>query len=334
MERDEVLTAEEADALLKRVEGEEPPTPEQRGGAGEVGEVDITQWDRIVRGRVPALESINERFVGHARIGFFQLFRRPVEITSEQVAMVKWGEYVNSLPVPTSLNLVESSSQSGLFLVAFDAELVFEFVDAFFGGKGGGRRQPDAGEFTPTERRLTRNVVGRICEHLVEAWSIFLETRMTPVRTEINPQFAAIAGPADPVYVSRFRVEVGGEGGELHVVLPSAMVDPVRHFVNVGSLRQSSDKEFWKATLKEEVRDARVTLRTVLAEAEMDLGELTNLKTGDVIPIELPSAVSVFAGESEVLRGTFGVSRGYNAVKVAEILHAIAKDGSSSNDGK
>lgn len=333
MEREEVLTEEESEALLEGVRDGSVATDGEPAAPGGIRDVDLTQWDRIVRGRVPALESINERLVGLMRLGMFQLFHRPVEISGEPVQMVKWGDYVNSLPMPTSLNLIRAEEQDTALLVMLDADLVFEFVDAYFGGRGGAGRKPGSAEFTPTERRLTRNVVRRVVTDMKEAWSAFLHIDFAYLRAESNPQFAAVAAPSDPVYVSRFRIELAGHGGDFHVVLPSPLVDPIRHFTNVGSpTERVQSKDFWLSALREDVCDAPVALRTVLAETTLSLGELVDLNAGDIIPIELPSTVRVLAGDSVVLEGTFGVSRGYNAVKVIHTADADRDNGSIAND--
>lgn len=333
MEREEVLTREESEALLEGVRDGSVATEGDLAALGGIRDVEVTQWDRIVRGRVPALESINERQVGLMRLGMFQLFHRPVEITGEPVQMVKWGDYVNTLPMPTSLNLIRAESQDTAFLMALDADLVFEFVDAYFGGRGGAGRKPDSAEFTPTEKRLTRIVVERVITDMKEAWSSFLNVDFDFLRAESNPQFAAVAAPSDPVYMSRFRIELAGHGGEFHIVLPSQLVDPIRHFTNVGTpTERVQSKDFWLSALREDVCDAPVALRTVLAETKLSLGELVDLNAGDIIPIELPSTVRVFAGDSVVLEGTFGVSRGYNAVKVIQPAEAGRENGSTTDD--
>ncbi len=334
MERDEVLTREESEALLAGVQDGSVATDGDAGAApGTVRDVDITQWDRIVRGRVPALESINERLAGLLRLSLFQLFHRPVEVVGQPVQMVKWGEYAGSLPIPTSLNLIRAEPQGTAFLISFDADLVFEFVDAYFGGRGGGQRKPDAASFTPTERRLTRNVADRVMVDLKEAWSAFLEMEFSWLRSESDPQFAAVAAPSDAVYLSRFEIEIAGHGGEFHVVWPSALIDPIRHFVNVGSpTERAQDKDYWVNALREDVRDASVTLRTVMAETEISLGELVNLKPGDVIPIDLPATVAVYSGDSVVLEGSFGVSRGFNSVKVLRAAEPGPDNGRSNHE--
>jgi len=334
MERDEVLTREESEALLAGVqdgsvatEGDAAVTP------NAVRDVEITQWDRIVRGRVPALESINERLAGLLRLGLFQLFHRPAEVVGQPVQMVKWGDYAESLPIPTSLNLILANEQDTAFLISFDADLVFEFVDAYFGGRGGGKRKPDVAAFTPTELRLTRNVVDRVLVDLKEAWAAFLEMDFSWLRSESNPQFAAVAAPSDSVYLSRFEIELDGHGGEFHIVWPSSLIDPIRHFVNVGSpSERTQDKNYWVNALREDVRDAEVTLRTVLADTEISLGELVNLKPGDVIPIDLPATVAVYSGDSVVLEGSFGVSRGFNSVKVLRTAEPGPVNGSNNHE--
>ncbi|NNF50999.1 MAG: flagellar motor switch protein FliM [Gammaproteobacteria bacterium] len=320
-ENESVLTEEESQALLERTAGGASPVATSDPGA--VTELDVTHWDRIVRGRVPALEAVNERLATAMQISLFKVLRREVTVTGEPVRMEKWVEYSESLPRPTSLCIARSEDQDTNFLVAMDADLLFELVDAYFGGPGGAKRKGDVSEFTPTELRVSRSTIDRVLNDMQDAWSVFRAMNFVAERLESNPQFAAIAAPADPVYVSRFRMELNGHGGEFHVVLPSAMVDPVRHLVNVGSPRErDKNKDYWNAALHDDVRNASVTLRTVLAETNICLGDLLSMQEGDVIPIDLPEMAKVYAGDSPVLAGKFGVSNGRNAIKV---IHATGE---------
>lgn len=320
-ENESVLTDEESEALLDRV-AQEPDSGTPAANKG-VRELDVTNFDRIVRGRVPALEVVNERLAAAMQLSLFKVLRRDVSVTGEPVRMQKWVEYSESLPAPTSLCIARSEDQDTCFLVALDAGLLFELVDAYFGGPGGAKRKGDVSEFTPTEIRVGRSTVERILTDMQEAWSVFRQMNFSVQRVETNPQFAAIGAPADPVYVSRFRMELNGHGGEFHVVLPSAMVDPVRHLVNVGSPRErDKNKDYWNAALHDDVRSASVTLRTVLAETKICLGDLLSMQEGDVIPVDLPEMAKVYAGDSPVLAGKFGVSNGRNAIKV---IHATGE---------
>lgn len=320
-EQEQVLSAEETEALLER--SGDGATPEHGQATSGVRELDVTHWDRIVRGRVPALEAINERLAAAMQLSFFKLLRREITVTGEPVRMQKWVEYSESLPVPTSLCIVRSDDQDTIFLLAMDADLLFELVDAYFGGRGGAKRKGDSSEFTPTEMRVARSTVERVLTDMQEAWSVFRPMSFSVQRLETNPQFAAIGASADPVYVSRFRMELNGHGGEFNVVLPSSMVDPVRHLVNVGSPRErDKNKDYWNAALHDDVRNASVTLRTVLAETNICLGDLLSMQEGDVIPIDVPELARVYAGDSPVLEGKFGVSNGRNAIKV---IHATGE---------
>lgn len=316
-DHEEVLTAEETEALLDDKQGQ----PD----AGEVGEaaireLDVTHWDRIVRGRVPALEAVNERLASAMQLSFYKLLRRDITVTGEPVTMLKWVEYAESLPVPSSLSIVRSDNQETNFLVAMDADLLFELVDAYFGGRGGAKRKGDSADFTPTELRVSRSTIERVLIDLQEAWSVFLPMSFSAQRLETNPQFATIGAPADPVYLSRFRMELNGHGGEFHVVMPTAMIDPIRHLVNVGSPRErDKNKDYWNAALHDDVRGASVPLRAVLAETRICLGDLLSMQAGDVIPIDLPEMTNVYSGNKPVLKGKFGVFNGRNAIKV---IHA------------
>jgi len=316
----DLLTQDEIDALLHGVGSGDIETETDGGpGDGSPRSYDFTSQDRIVRGRMPTLEMINERFARHFRIGLFNMMRKNADISVGGVQMLKFSEYMHSLFVPTSLNMVHVKPLRGTALFVLDPKLVYIIVDNFFGGEGRFHTKIEGRDFTPTEQRVIQMILDIAFKDLKEAWAPVLPVNFDYLRSEVNPQFANIVSPSEVVVVNTFHVELDGGGGDMHVTMPYSMVEPIRELLDAGIQSDRSEvDERWILALREEVKSAEVEISTVLAEATLSVGELVNLKPGDVIPIEMPKLVTTFAEDVPVFRAKLGQSRGNLAVKLIQ----------------
>ena len=320
MSGSDILSQDEIDALLGGLgEGDIETEAEDVLEEGEARAYDFTSQDRIVRGRMPTLEMINERFARLFRISLFNLLRRTAEISVGGVQMMKFNEYVHSLFVPTSLNLVKMHPLRGTALFVLDPKLVFIVVDNYFGGDGRFYTKIEGREFTPTELRVIQVMLEAAFTDMKKAWEPVLDIDYEYMNSEVNPQFANIVSPTEVVVVNTFHVEVEGGGGDLHVTMPYAMIEPMREVLDAGLQSDRSEVDVrWTRALREEMKMAEVEVSSILAETTLGLRELSRLKAGDVIPIELPDQVILRAEDIPVFRGEFGVSNGMNAIKIKE----------------
>lgn len=316
----DLLSQDEIDALLHGVEDGDVETETDSGPAPGVAQgYDFTSQDRIVRGRMPTLEMINERFARYFRITLFNMMRRSAEISVSSVQMQKFSEYVHSLFVPTSLNLVKVHPLRGTALFVFDPKLVFITVDNFFGGDGRYHAKIEGRDFTPTEQRVVNMMMERAFEDFVQAWKPVLPIEFEFLNSEVNPQFANIVSPTEVVVVSTFHIELEGGGGDLHVTMPYSMIEPIREHLDAGVQSDRSDvDERWRVAIREEMKQATVELSSTLVETTITMNDLINMKVGDVIPVDLPGQVTLEAEDVPVFRGTFGVSKGNRAIKISE----------------
>ena len=316
----DLLTQDEIDALLHGVNsGDVETETDEQLHDGVARGYDFASQDRIVRGRMPTLEMINERFARYFRISLFNLLRRTSEISVGGVQMLKFAEYMHSLFVPTSLNMVRIRPLRGTALFVLDPKLVFILVDNFFGGDGRYHAKIEGREFTATEQRVIQMILNLAFKDLKEAWSPVMPVDFDYLNSEVNPQFANIVSPTEVVVVNSFHIELEGGGGDLHVTLPYSMVEPIRDLLDAGiqSDRSETD-ERWTVALRDEIKAADVEIASTLTETEVSLRDLLKMKPGDVIPIELPKLVTLFAEGIPVLRGKYGVSRGNMAVKITQ----------------
>lgn len=319
MSNHQILNQEEVDALLDGVDSGAVAT-EAKLPPGEARDYDFSSEMRIVRGRMPTLEMINERFARLFRTSMYNMLRRSPDITVGPVQMKKFGEYVHTLHLPTSLNLVRVAPLRGTGLIVLGPTLVFAMVDNFFGGNGR-HAKIEGRDFTATESRVIHMLLKRVFENLREAWANVAPIEIEYLSSEMNPHFANIVSPTEVVVVTSFHVDLEGGGGDLHVTLPYSMIEPLRDVLDSGiqSDRVEQD-ERWLYTLREEVEGAEVTLTTVLGRAHLSLAELVNMKPGDVIPCDFSGQATVFAEDVPIFRGGFGVSRGQLAVKVDQLV--------------
>ncbi|HET6395729.1 MAG TPA: flagellar motor switch protein FliM [Pseudoxanthomonas sp.] len=319
MSINDLLSQDEIDALLHGVDSGAVNTEPEAADPAVARPYDFASQDRIIRGRMPTLEMVNERFVRLWRIGLFNLIRRSADLSVRGIDLVKFGEYMHSLYVPTNLNLIKFKPLRGTGLIVFEPKLVFTVVDNFFGGDGRYPTRIEGREFTPTEMRVIQLMLRQTFADLAEAWAPVLDVEFEYINSEINPHFANIVTPREYVVVSRFHVELDGGGGEIHVTLPYSMLEPIRELLDAGIQSDRIDRdESWNATLREQLLGAEVTLSSVLAEKRIDLRQLTRLKVGDILPIDLPDTVPVCVEDIPVFAGQFGVANGRNAVKIVQ----------------
>ena len=317
MSGNDVLSQDEIDALLHGVDSGAVKT-EDVIAPGEVRQYDFTNQVRIVRGRMPTLEMINERFARLFRTSLFNMLRRTPEVAVAPIKMQKFSEYVHSLHVPTNLNLVKILPLRGTGLIVLDPKFVFAVVDNFFGGNGRFAKI-EGREFTATETRVIHMLLKHIFAGLKEAWSHVARLDIEYINSEINPHFANIVSPTEIVVITSFHVELDGGGGDVHITMPYAMIEPMRELLDAGvaSDRVEHD-ERWAMALKEEIEDAEVELSTLIGRGKITMQQLMDLEAGDIIPCDFNGRATVMAEEVPIFRGTFGVSHGQQAVQIEE----------------
>ena len=311
----DLLSQDEIDALLHGVDDGDVDTDDDADADG-VSSYDLTSQDRIVRGRMPTLEMINERFARYTRVSMFNLLRRAADVSVSGIQIQKFGEYVHTLYVPTSLNMVKFRPLRGTALIILDAKLVFKLVDNFFGGDGR-HAKIEGREFTPTELRVVQMVVEQAFIDLAEAWKAVIPIDFEFINAEVNPSMANIVSPSEVVVVSTFHIELDGGGGELHITIPYSMIEPIREMLDAGLQSDSDDgDDRWEHALRNDIMDATVNLECEVVQREVMLRDIMNLSAGDIIPIEMPESNVVLANEVPMFRVEFGQANEHLALKI------------------
>lgn len=316
----DLLTQDEIDALLHGVDEPEDELHDN-DVANDVATFDFSSQDRIVRGRMPTLELINERFARHMRISLFNMLRKTAEVSINGVQMIKFGEYQNTLYVPTSLNMVRFRPLKGTALITMEARLVFILVENFFGGDGRFHAKIEGREFTPTERRIVQMLLKLVFEDYREAWSPVMGVEFEYLDSEVNPTMANIVSPTEVIVVSSFHIEVDGGGGDFHVVMPYSMVEPIRELLDAGVQSDKMDTDVrWSKALRDEIMDVPVNLRAKLLDVDLSLRDLMELQVGDVIPIDMPEQATIFVEDLPTYHAQMGRSGDNVALKIIEKL--------------
>lgn len=321
----EILTQEEVDSLLSGLSAGKIDTetdaekPEPEG----LEVYDFASQDKVIRGRMPTFEVINERFAREVRTSMSNLLHTTVDISAESLDTLKFSEFGRSLPVPTSLHVFKLEPLRGHGLVVLESQLVFNLIDTFFGGTGTGKAKVEGREFTAIEEKMIRKVVTACLKDLETAWFPVEPVKTVLVRSEVNPQFAAIVLPTDLVIVTRFEVELEQSAGTIIVCLPYAMIEPLRSKLAAGFQAETEDVDYtWQKRLKEIILDSDIEFSARLGTKEITWRDLLHMKKEDVILLDQdPEAplLGMIEGLPKVT-GRLGRQRGFQAFKIEKKL--------------
>ncbi len=320
------LSQDEVDALLKGVTGEADEVEAAVETEG-VRPYNLATQERIVRGRMPTLEIINERFARQMRLGLFNFMRRTAEISVGPIRIIKYNEFIRNLVVPTNLNLVQAKPLRGTALFIFDPNLVFLIVDNLFGGDGRFHTRVEGRDFTQTEQRIIQRLLAVVFEEYQKSWKPVYELKFEYMRSEMNTQFANIATPNEVVVVTTYNIEFGPTSGEFHICMPYAMIEPVRDLLysSMQGDHLEVDKR-WLRLLAQQVQTAEVELTAVLGRSAVTFNQILKMKAGDVIALDIPEAITAAVDGVPVMECHYGLFNGQYALKVEKMLGGTASE--------
>jgi flagellar motor switch protein FliM len=270
---------------------------------------------------MPTMEIINERFARLFRIGLFNFIRRTPEISVGPVRVLKFGEFIRNLHVPTNLNIIQAKPLRGNGLFVFDPNLAFLVVDNMFGGDGRFHTRVEGREFTQTEQRIILKLLEVVFETYGKSWEAVHPLEFEFVRAEMNPQFANIATPNEVVIVTTFDIELGGNGGAFHTCMPYSMLEPVKDLLYspMQGEHLAVDKR-WLQLLKKQVQSAHVELVATLGHADLTFDQVLKMRVGDIIPIEVEENITASVDGVPVMACKYGAFNNQYALKVEKML--------------
>jgi flagellar motor switch protein FliM len=295
---------------------------EGENGDVEVTPYDLTNQDRVIRGRMPTLDIIYERFIRLYRMSLSNSLRKIATISIISTDLLKFGEFVNTLPIPSCMCLVRFEALRGPALMVFESKLAYALVDSYFGGTDRPFNKIDGKEFTRIELSIMKKVMDLAIRDLEEAWAPVHKTNITFMRTEVNPQFVGVVPPSEVIISTTFEVELENASGTVALVIPYSTIEPIKNKLNASFQTESDrvDKE-WTMKLETHLRNSEANLLINLGHATITVGDLVNLNVGDIIPLSQDAD-----GELDILvegvpkyKCFFGVSRGNRAVQITRV---------------
>ncbi|MFN7904857.1 MAG: flagellar motor switch protein FliM [Pseudobdellovibrionaceae bacterium] len=330
----QVLSQNEVDALLAAVSdgasqsSDSGSSTSSSGGKSNSSSIDdkkvvpydLTSQDRIIRGRFPQLEVIYEKFMRFFRVSLSSALRKISSITHTSTEFLKYGEFINTLPLPTCMSVLRFGNLRGSALMVIESKLAYALVDSFFGGAERPYTKIDGKDFTPIELSIVQKVVQLAINDLESAWSSVEKINCSFVRTEVNPQFVGIVPPTDIVIASTFDVELENATGTIAMVIPYATIEPIKQKLSTGFQVESdqTDKKLWTSIIRDQLLDTDIEIKVDLGQSVIQLKDLMKLKVGDVIPLNQDQA-----GEFDIqvegvrkFKGHYGVHHGTVAVQV------------------
>ena len=322
-----VLSQEEVDALLQGVASDDvadEKDDEEEYDPEEIVSFDLTAQDRIIRGRMPTLEIIHDRFVRLFRLTLSNALRRVVDINVRSTELIKFGEFIKTLPVPTSMNLFRMTPLRGNAMMVFETRLVFTLVEMFFGGGGDAETKTEGRDFTEIESRMIKRVIISGLEDLQTSWRPVFPAQVNYVRSEVNPQFVSIVPHSEIVVVVTFDIEIGRAPMSIIVCVPYSMIEPIRTRLNAGFQSEQDEKDnTWSNRFKQNLQKVDVELIAKLAEMNISVRDFLNLQKNDVMYLEheTKSPISIEVNGVKKFTGFQGAYKGHKAINIDELIY-------------
>jgi flagellar motor switch protein FliM len=322
-----VMSQDEVDALLKGVESDQVVSEgeeDEEYDPDDVVSFDLTAQDRIIRGRMPTLEIIHDRFVRLFRLTLSNTLRRVVDINVRSTELIKFGEFIKTMSVPTSMNLFRMTPLRGNAMIVFETKLVFSLVEMFFGAGVETEAKTEGRDFTEIESRMIKRVIISALEDLQTSWRPVFPVQINYSRTEINPQFVSIVPHSEIVIVVTFDIEIGRTPMAITICVPYSMIEPIRTRLNAGFQSEQDEKDnTWSNRFKQNLQNVDIELIAKLGEMNISVRDFLNLQKDDVLYLEheTKDPISVEVNGVKKFTGFQGSYKGHKAINIEELIY-------------
>ncbi len=317
------LSQDEVDALLDGMNGA-PAGDDAAPDDDSVGirSYDIANQERIVRGRMPTLEIINERFARNFRIGIFNFMRRTPELSIGPVRVLKYSAFLRDVVVPTNINIMSVRPLRGSGLVIMDPKLVFTIIDSMFGGSGSNHARIEGREFTLTEQRIIQRMLEVLTVEYAKSWAGVYPLQLEYQRSEMHTQFANIATPSEIMVTTKFTLEFGDAGGDIFICIPYSTLEPIRDvlYSTLQGDGQSTDNR-WLQLLTNQVQMAEVDLVAELGATRATIEDLLKLGVGDFVPLTLRESIMASVDGVPLFDCKYGTLNNRYALKINQVMN-------------
>ena len=317
----QILSQDEVDALLQGITGESQKLEQEEAPKSGIRDYDLSSQERIVRGRMPTMEVINERFARNIRIGLFNLIRRSPEVSIGGIKVQKFSAFLREIVVPTNFNIVSVKPLRGNGLIVCDPSLVFAVIDALFGGVGKFHTRIEGRDFSPTELRVILRLVETITHEYKKAWQGVYPVELEYQRSEMQPQFANIATPSEIVVATSFALEIGETSGTVHFCVPYSTLEPIRDVLYSTIQGDSAEPDRrWINLLKAQIQSAEVDLVAELGRTRATVEQLMSFKPGDFIELDLEPMIQAKVDGVPVFDCHYGTSNNRYSIKIDKLI--------------
>lgn len=317
----QILSQDEVDALLQGITGESQKLEQEEAPTGGIRDYDLASQERIVRGRMPTMEVINERFARNIRIGLFNFIRKSPEVAIGGIKVQKYSAFLREIVVPTNFNIMSVKPLRGNGLIVCDPNLVFAVIDALFGGAGKYHTRIEGRDFSPTEQRVILRLVEVITAEYRKAWQGVYPLDLEYQRSEMQPQFANIATPSEIVVATSFTLELGDTTGTVHFCVPYSTLEPIRDVLYSTIQGDSAEPDRrWVKLLQNQIQSAEVELVAELAHAPATVEQLLSFKPGDFIELDLEPVIQAKVDGVPIFDCHYGTTNGRYAIKIEQLL--------------
>lgn len=321
---DQVLSQNEVDALLNAVSDGRLDDQDKDGSGDTSGIIhyDLANQDRIIRGRMPTLDIIHDRFIRLFRVSLSAALRKVANIGVNSSGPIKFGEFMNSLPLPSCLNILRLEPLRGSAVMVIESKLLYALVDSLFGGNDVPYTKIEGKDFTPIEIKIAKRIVMSAIDDLERAWGPVFPLKFNYSRTEINPQFVAVVPPSDVVISTSFDVELEKMSGSIKLVIPYSTLEPIKSKLSVGFQNEQLEVDhIWINRIKSQLLGTSVNMSVLLGHSWITLQDLMNLKKGDILLLDRDAdkPLDALIEGMHKFRVVPGVLKGAKAVKIIEV---------------
>ncbi len=271
--------------------------------------------------RLPMLEIVFDRLVRLATTSLRNFTSDNVEVSMESISSVRFGDYLNSIPLPAILSVIRAEEWDNFGLLTVDSNLIYSMIDVLLGGRRiGGQILVEGRPYTTIELALARRMIEVILDDTHKAFEPVTDVNFRLERLETNPRFAAISRPANAAILIELRIEMDDRGGKIEILLPYATIEPIREqLLQMYMGEKFGRDEIWEGHLATEIYAADITLEAVLHEFDLPLSRALALKPGETIMFDRsPSEpVTLRCGEVNLTEGVMGHIGNHVSVRVS-----------------
>ena len=316
----QILSQDEVDALLQGITGESQKLDAEEVKTEGIRDYNIASQERIVRGRMPTMEIVGERFARNIRLGMFNFIRKSPEVSIGGTKVIKYSAFLREIVVPTNFNIVSVKPLRGNGLVVCDPSLVFAVIDSLYGGNGKYHTRIEGRDFSATELRVIQRLIDCIVTEYKKAWSGIYPIELEYQRSEMQPQFCTIASPSEVVVCTSYTLEIAETSGTVHICIPYSTLEPIRDVLYSSMQGEAEPDRRWVNLLRSQLQSADLPITAELATARATVEQLLSFKPGDFIELDLLPMIQAKVDGVPVFDCSYGTSNGRNAIKIDRML--------------